>query len=110
MKDFREALSKEAESVADATGDSTSPPPGVELDDFCATLPKDEVDDDIDHDDDSDTELQIQNAVYMLQRAHAYLAFFAENNHHHKFLTKKSKVTLIDIVDEIGDFLGDFSG
>ena len=100
--DFAEALTESAiETVPDATGDSTTPPPGVELDDFCACGEADEVDD-------NDPEIQLQNAVYMLQRARSYLAFFAENNQHHKFLTKKSKLTLIDIVDEIGEFLGDF--
>ena len=95
---LRESLNEESkidpdlETSPDSTGDSSSPPPGVELDDFCA-----------------DSDVQLQEAVYMLQRSHAYLAFFAENNKHHKFLTKKSKTTLIDIVDEIGEFLGDFS-
>lgn len=79
-------------TVPDSTGDSSPiPPGGVELDDFCA-----------------DPDVQLQNAVYMLQRAKLYLAFFAENNQYHKFLTKKSKTTLIDIVDEIEDFLGDY--
>ena len=103
--DLRKELAEEA--GVPGIDPTIIPPAGVELDDFCATggFTKDHESDD---DDDSQLEQDLQNAVYLLQRASTYLRFIEENCKYHKFLTQKSTLTLQNTIEEISDFLGDF--